>query len=53
MKKKEEEIRALQEILDYRTEIENQALALISECKFQEAILLLNKLDDSELDFCT
>lgn len=35
------EIEAMQKELDYRTEIENRAIALTSECRFEEAIELL------------
>ena len=32
--------------LDRRTQVEEQAMALIAECKFEEANALLNSLDD-------
>ena len=35
------EIKELQEEIDYRTKIENEAIKLIEECKFDEAIELL------------
>lgn len=43
------ELEALQSILDRRTEIENEAIALISECRFEEAMQLLDTLPDPEL----
>lgn len=44
------EIKALQEVwemqeqLDYRTSIENEAIALTSQCRFEEAIELLKQI---------
>ena len=35
------EVREMQKEIDHRTEIENEAIKLISECKFKEAIELL------------
>ncbi len=46
MEKKAREIRELQEIIDYRTRIENQAIDLISQCRFEEALALLDSLED-------
>lgn len=43
------ELEALQAIIDRRTEIENEAIALISECRFEEAMQLLDTLPDPEL----
>ena len=40
------ELEALQAILDRRTEIENQAIALISECRFEEAMQLLDTIPE-------
>lgn len=45
--KKVEAVKALQAELDHRTEVENRAIQLISECRFQEADDLLHSLDDS------
>lgn len=45
--KKVESVKALQAELDHRTEVENQAIQLISEGRFQEGDDLLNTLDDS------
>lgn len=39
--KKTLEVRKLQELLDCRTEIENKAIKLMEECRFNEAIELL------------
>lgn len=39
-----EEIVRLQENLDYRTKIENEAIDLISQCKFEEAQELLKTI---------
>lgn len=47
MDKKTESVKALQAELDHRTEVENQAIQLISECRFQEADDLLRSLNDS------
>lgn len=44
---RDEVIKTLQAELDRKTEIENQAIRLISECRFQEATELLHSLDDS------
>ena len=35
------EVRKMQKEIDHRTEIEKEAIELISECKFKEAIELL------------
>lgn len=43
---RDEAIKALQAELARKTEIENQAIRLISECKFQEANDLLHSLND-------
>lgn len=40
-------VKALQAETDHRTEVENQAIQLISECRFREANDLLESLDDS------
>lgn len=40
-------VKALQAETDHRTEVENQAIQLISECRFQEADDLFHSLDDS------
>lgn len=45
MDKKIGEIRKLQGWLDYRTKIENAALNLIGQCKFEQSRLLLAELD--------
>ena len=45
--KKVEAVNALQAEPDHKTEIENQAIRLISECKFQEADNLFHSLNDS------
>lgn len=37
----------LQEELDRRTKVEEEAIQLISECKFEEANILLRSIDDS------
>lgn len=42
------ELEALQAIIDRRTEIENQAIVLISQCRFEEAMQLLDTLPDPE-----
>ena len=47
MDKKVESVKVLQAELDHRTEVENRAIQLISECRFQEATELLKTLDDS------
>ena len=39
-----EEVKKLQEELDYRTRIENEAIELISQCKFEEAQELLKTI---------
>lgn len=41
---KVEEIKKLQAELDYRTEVENQAVKLIAECRFEEAVNLLKAI---------
>ncbi|MDD3052217.1 MAG: hypothetical protein PHR06_13870 [Candidatus Cloacimonetes bacterium] len=38
------ECKQLQQVIDYRTKIENEAIDLISNCKFNEAIKLLKKI---------
>lgn len=48
MDKKVKEIKGLQELIDHRTEVENQAVELISQCKFDEAQELLATLDVCE-----
>lgn len=45
--KKVQEIRALQAELDHRSETEGQASRLIAECRFKEAMELLNTLGGS------
>ena len=45
--KKVQEIRDLQAELDRRSETEGQASRLISECRFKEAMELLNTLGGS------
>lgn len=47
--RKIEEIRKMQEELDHRTQVEEEAVRLISECRFEEAIALLDTLDDALL----
>ncbi len=42
--RKIEEIRNMQEELDHRTQVEEEAVRLISECKFEEAIALLDTI---------
>lgn len=42
------EIRELQRLIDYRTQVENQAIKLISQCRYDEAQLLLSTLDSVE-----
>lgn len=39
------EIRELQELIGHRTQVENQAIELISQCRFDEAQVLLATLD--------
>lgn len=46
--KKIQEIKALQATLDYRTEVEDQAVKLIAECRFTEAMELLDMLRGSD-----
>lgn len=41
MKKEIVEIKKLQDLLDYRTKIEKEAIKLISNCEFEKAIELL------------
>lgn len=41
MEEKLQEIKKLQEELDHRTKIENEAIRLIEECRLEEAIELL------------
>lgn len=45
--KKVQEIKALQAELDNRTEVEGQVSRRISECRFKEAMELLNTLGGS------
>ena len=47
--RKIEEIRRMQEELDHRTQVEEEAVRLISEYRFEEAIALLDTLDDALL----
>lgn len=35
----------LQELIDHRTQVEDQAIELISQCRFDEAQVLLATLD--------
>ena len=52
MNKIDEKVKAIRETqaeLDHRTEVENRAIQLIGECRFQEADDLLHSLDDSIL----
>lgn len=44
-----EELREMQEELDYRTQVEKKAVRLISECRFDEAVAILDTLDDAVL----
>lgn len=41
MKNDVQEIKELQNLLDYRTKVENEAIKLISNCEFEKAIELL------------
>ena len=43
--RKIEEIKKMQEELDHRTQVEQEAEALIFQCRFEEAIALLDTLD--------
>lgn len=43
-----QEIQKLQALLDYRTEVENKAIELISACRFNEACQLLSTLDSTD-----
>lgn len=43
--RKIEEIKKMQEELDHRTQVEQEAEALICQCRFEEAIALLDTLD--------
>lgn len=45
---KVEEIKALQAELDHRTSVEEEALELIGQCRFEEAKKLLDALDNEE-----
>lgn len=45
-----EEVRRLQEESDRRTEIENQAIQLMSQCRFEEADRLLLQIEASVKD---
>lgn len=45
MDKKVKEIKELQELIDHRTEVEDQVIELISQCRFEEAQELLSTLD--------
>lgn len=47
--RKIEEIRRMQEELDHRTQVEEEAVRLIPEYRFEEAIALLDTLDDALL----
>lgn len=48
MDKKIKDIQNLQKLIDHRTEVENQAIVLISQCRFDEAQELLATLDGCE-----
>lgn len=50
---KADEIREIQYLLDQRTEIERHAEKLISECKFGEAMELLENMPDMEKEHLT
>lgn len=39
-----EEIKNLQNEIDHRTEVENEAIRLISECQFEKAMELLDTI---------
>ena len=47
--RKIEEIKALQAGLDRRTSVEEEALELIGQCRFEEAEELLDALDDKKV----
>lgn len=47
--RKIEEIKKIQEEIDHRTQVEKEAEALICQCRFEEAIALLDTLDDALL----
>ena len=47
--RKIEGIKKMQEELDRRTQVEKEAEALICQCRFEEAIALLDTLDDALL----
>lgn len=42
--RKIEEIRNMQEELDRRTQVEEEAVRLMAECRFEEAIALLDTI---------
>lgn len=44
-----EELRKVQEELDHRTQVEEEAVRLMAECRFDEATALLDTLDDAAL----
>ena len=44
-----EELRNVQEELDHRTQVEEEAVRLMAECRFDEANALLDTLDDAAL----
>ncbi len=44
-----EELRKVQEELDHRTQVEEEAVRLMAECRFDEANALLATLDDAIL----
>lgn len=39
-----EDIKRMQELLDYCTQVEKEAVKLISECRFEEGMELLKKI---------
>lgn len=47
-----EELRKVQEELDHRTQVEEEAVRLMAECRFDEANALLATLDDAILMEC-
>lgn len=53
MDKKIKEIQDLQKLIDHRTEVENQAIVLISQCRFDEAQELLATLDCHDISDTT
>lgn len=42
--KRIEEIKRLQAEVDHRQQVEDEAIRLISECRFEEAIAILNTI---------